>query len=178
MDYQYGFDHSKEKKRSTKFAISRRTQAALFDLSFPFIIILLGYIVYAVCFFLYVGAGAVTVGMLWFLLEDEFAALPGLLYKLVPILIIVVFIVQTVLSLVYGISIGKSIFNLKIVDSVTESKPTFKQLFIRGLMNNWLTKLILPYSIYSYVIYRRSGKALHDSVSGTKVVERHVSFYK
>lgn len=178
MDYHYGYDYSNKKKRSAKFSISKRTKAAILDFTLPFLFILIGCFIFIVLAFLYIGLGALTAGMIWFLLEEEFAALPGLLYKFVALLIIATFIAQIVLHLVKGISLGKSIYHLKIVDTVTESKPSFKQLLIRGLMNNWLTKCILPYSIYSYITYRRSGKALHDTITRTKVVEHQELLYK
>ncbi len=154
-----------------KSNITRRKRALLVDITSPIAVVVAFIALYIAIFLIYLFLGAVTVGMLWFLLEEELEIASYFIFYSALASIAILFIVQIVLCFYKKSSIGKLLYKIKIVDSETGDPATNKQLMIRGLMNNWITSVTVIYPVICYYSYKKTGQYPHDRVAGTTVTE-------
>ena len=84
-----------------------------------------------------------------------------------PVLLISPFILflYSLQEYVFNTSIGKTIFNLKIVSAKTNGKPTFIQIVVRSLIR------LIPFDAFFYISKRPVG--LHDVISNTLVIRKN-----
>ena len=71
---------------------------------------------------------------------------------------------------VFGISLGKRIFKLKIVDHKSQDLPSKQQLILRNLVIYLLSFLTIIYLVEIIVMILNNGRRLGDLIGKTEVV--------
>ena len=87
---------------------------------------------------------------------------------------IAIFIVQIVLLVTRGQTIGKIVMNVRIVDSVTGAHPGWARLILlRVIVQSILTSIpgvgFIYFIVDSLFIFREDRRTIHDMIAGTRV---------
>lgn len=72
-----------------------------------------------------------------------------------------------------GLTPGKKLLGLQVVDQRTGDLPGFGKMFLREIVGRFLSALFLILG-YIWAIFDKNAQALHDKLAGTVVIKRKV----
>jgi uncharacterized RDD family membrane protein YckC len=108
--------------------------------------------------------------VLWFVAGGVFGAIsPGLgitAAMLFPLIYLIWFISQ----LRHGMTPGKRLLGLRVINSQTGQIPGFGKMFLREIVGRIVSGLFLGLG-YFWAIFDKNGQAWHDKLAGTFVVK-------
>lgn len=90
---------------------------------------------------------------------------------LVAVLLPVVYLVWFLMLLRQGLTPGKRLMGLVVVEQRTGRTPGFGRMFVRELPGRFLSGLLFGLG-YLWALFDRNGQAWHDKLAGTVVLRR------
>ena len=109
----------------------------------------------------------------WVLASALFGAISRDLGTAMAILFPVVYLVWFLTLLRNGLTPGKKLLGLQVVQHQSGNTPGFATMFLREIVGRFLSGLFLGLG-YFWALFDKNGQAWHDKLAGTVVLDRRV----
>jgi uncharacterized RDD family membrane protein YckC len=107
----------------------------------------------------------------WLIPTMLLTAISGKLAMLFSILFAIAYFVWFLFLLQQGLTPGKLLLGLRVVDQRTGDLPGFGKMFLREIVGKTLSGLFFGLG-YFWAIFDKNAQAWHDKLAGTVVVKR------